>query len=93
MAYNWMKPFEEVQIGDMAETFWNDGERLKVLDKGTAEDMFKKYGHRTNQSLNDFCIDSEYVITTNCIVLQETPQWDGDVSIYAYDPDGAYVLK
>lgn len=84
-----MKPFSEIQVGDIATEYGDH--KMKVLFKGTLKKCFEKYGHRCSMGLSDYLEDPDISENDLALVLQDTPNWDGDCSIYLHGTEGAYV--
>lgn len=83
------KPFDKVEVGDIAEDYSN--ELYPVIGKGTAREMFEKYGDKCNMGFSDWLecgAEDDEVIAVETKHVEE-----GDVVIYAYHPDGAIVME
>lgn len=86
-----VKPFEEVQIGDIATDYGNM--EYPVIGKGTLKELFNKFADRCAMGLED-CTSDEGIWSEDDlgIACEVEPQFDGDVVIYLYSLDGAAVL-
>lgn len=84
-----MKDFKNVKIGDIAENYSN--EILTVFDKGTAYDMFKKYGNKCHMGLIDWLdggnINDEVIVEKH----DPTPLEGTIYTIYLYGDSSAFV--
>ena len=90
------KPFDQVQIGDLATDY---GDQIyPVVFKGTVEECFEKCGHRCSLGLSDFVAgddaDTERdVKKLEAVVLAIGASMWGDCAVYLYNLDGAVVIK
>jgi hypothetical protein len=79
-----MKDFKQVSIGDTATTY--SGDDSTVVDKGSIEDMLKKYPiqHWSLNELEGWGLSAK----DDCVVVNK-----GDLKniIYHYAYEGAYV--
>lgn len=84
-----IKPFSQVQIGDTCIDYNQD--KYTIEDKGTLLEMMNMYRKKVPMGIDDY---TEMGIKPNdpCIVIKTEPFPGGDMILYAYGPEGAYVL-
>lgn len=84
-----MKPFNQVQIGDLGTEYGNF--EVKVVDKGTAKQLYKKYP-QNGSNLSELR-ELGYSLDTEAVAVRFTkPDWsEAGPIVYVYGGDGVTV--